>query len=63
MAMKCRKCLKVHQFDVKDWGREPATHGLGPEPVCPQLIVDPRFPNDPLHPLCICGGALETQAA
>ena len=62
MPMQCHKCGTKHQFEVKDWGRAPQTHGLGPEPICPQLVIDPRFINDPLKPLCNCGGQLQTVA-
>jgi hypothetical protein len=56
----CARCGYEPDWEPKDWGREPETHGHGPDPVCTNLINDDRFPKLPNgeQPQRICQGVL-----
>jgi hypothetical protein len=46
----CASCGYRPEWGIEDWGRDPETHGIGPDPVCPALVVDHRFPVPPGTP-------------
>jgi hypothetical protein len=59
----CARCGYTPEWDIQDWGRHPETHGVGPDPVCPNLIIDSRFPvaegTPKSHvPMQLCRGTL-----
>jgi hypothetical protein len=56
----CAACGYRPEWDRKDWGRHPDTHGHGPDPVCTELVDDPRFPRLPNgeQPMMSCHGTL-----
>ena len=60
MASKlvCVHCGTEHEWTREEWGRHPATHGHGPEPVCTELVPDHRFPLLPNgeQPMMSCHG-------
>lgn len=43
LVMNCTRCGAVHPIEVQnEWGSYPGTPGLGPSPVCPEIIPGHR---------------------
>jgi hypothetical protein len=59
----CARCGYVPEWTMNDWGRDPETHGHGPDPICVALVDDWRFPALPNgeKPQRICQGTLVPQ--